>query len=64
MSRTREKSCDVLLSSCLAGSLEKYVQTLEKKFKFDVLKQVYAGVNGMSTNDPEMVQFFKMKMWM
>ena len=46
------------------GALEKYVQGLEKKHKFDLLKTLYASVNGRSVDDAQMVEFFKMKFWM
>jgi len=49
---------------CAAGALEKYVQALEKRRKFDLLKTVYAAVNGRSTDDAQMIEFFKMKFWM
>lgn len=45
------------------GSLEKYVKILEEKFKNDLLKKVYAGVNGKSVDDPDMQNFFKFKCW-
>jgi len=48
----------------VAGALEKYVQALEKKHKFDLLKNLYASVNGRSIDDAQMVEFFKMKFWM
>ena len=48
----------------VAGVLEKYVQVLEKKHKFDLLKNLYASVNGRSIDDAQMVEFFKMKFWM
>jgi len=47
-----------------AGALEKYVQGLEKKHKFDLLRTLYASVNGRSVDDAQMVEFFKMKFWM
>ena len=46
------------------GSLEKYVEGLEKKHKFDLLKTLYASVNGRSVDDAQMVEFFRMKFWM
>jgi len=46
------------------GALEQYVQGLEKKHKFDLLRSLYAAVNGRSVDDAEMIQFFKMKFWM
>lgn len=48
----------------VVGSLEKYVQTLEKKRRFDLLKNLYASVNGRAVDDAQMVEFFKMKFWM
>jgi len=48
----------------VAGALEKYVQDLEKKHKYDLLRTLYASVNGRSVNDAQMVEFFKMKFWM
>ena len=45
------------------GYLDKYVKKLEEKYKNSILKQVYAGVNRKSVDDPDMVQFFKMKYW-
>lgn len=43
--------------------LDKYVKKLEEKYKNDLLKKVYAGVNRKSIDDPDMVQFFKFKYW-
>ena len=45
------------------GVLEKYIKKLDDKFKADLCKQVYAGVNGRSVDDPELQPFFKMKCW-
>lgn len=44
--------------------LEKYVDTLDKTFKYSkLLMQVYAGVHGKSVDDPDLKQFFKFKCW-
>ena len=43
--------------------LEKYIKILDEKFKNDLLKSVYAGVNGRSVDDPELQPFFKVKCW-
>lgn len=44
--------------------LEKYVDTLDKTFKYSkLLMQVYAGVHGKSVDDPDLQQFFKFKCW-
>lgn len=44
--------------------LEKYVDTLDKIFKYSkLLMQVYAGVHGKSVDDPDLQQFFKFKCW-
>ena len=44
--------------------LEKYVETLDKTFKYSkLLKQVYAGVHSKSVDDPDLQQFFKFKCW-
>jgi len=40
------------------------VQSLEKQRKFDLLKTLYASVNGRSVDDAQMIEFFKMKFWM
>ncbi|CAC5388775.1 unnamed protein product [Mytilus coruscus] len=45
------------------GVLEKYVKILEDKFKTKILREVYAGVNGKSVDDPDMQAFFKFKVW-
>lgn len=47
----------------LSGSLEKYVQKLDELFKTEILKNVYAGVNGKEADDPDMQAFFKFKCW-
>lgn len=52
----------ILLLFVLA-SLEKYVETLQKKFKTEFLKHLYAGVNEKQVDDPMMQQFFKIKCW-
>jgi len=45
--------------------LEKYVDTLDKTFKYSkLLMQVYAGVHGKSVDDPDLKQFFKFKCWL
>ncbi|XP_071962692.1 uncharacterized protein [Antedon mediterranea] len=46
------------------GCLEKYVEILESKFKNELLKNVYAGVNYKDVNDPDLQAFFKFKMWL
>ena len=44
--------------------LEKYVESLDKTFKYSkLLKEVYAGVHGKSVDDPDLQQFFKFKCW-
>ena len=44
--------------------LEKYVDTLDKTFKYSkLLMQVYAGVHGKSVDDPDLQQFFRFKCW-
>ncbi|KAJ8308540.1 hypothetical protein KUTeg_013414 [Tegillarca granosa] len=43
--------------------LEKYVKILEDKFKTDLLKKVYAGVNMKAVDDPDLEAFFKFKCW-
>lgn len=44
--------------------LEKYVDTLDKTFKYSkLLMQIYAGVHGKSPDDPDLQQFFKFKCW-
>lgn len=44
--------------------LEKYVETLDKTFKYSkLLKQVFAGVHSKSVDDPDLQQFFKFKCW-
>ncbi|KAK3595487.1 hypothetical protein CHS0354_021583 [Potamilus streckersoni] len=45
------------------SALEKYIKILEEKFKAELLKTVYAGVNGRSVDDPDMQAFFKFKCW-
>ena len=47
----------------ISGYLEKYVDILDAKFKTKLLKSVYAGVNGKSEDDPDMIAFFKFKCW-
>lgn len=47
----------------ILGSIDKYVKTLEDKFKHETLRNVYAGINGKSVDDPDMQAFFKMKFW-
>ncbi|XP_068729619.1 uncharacterized protein [Montipora capricornis] len=45
--------------------LEKYVDTLDKTFKYSkLLMEVYAGVHGKSVDDPDLKQFFKFKCWL
>ncbi|PIK36475.1 hypothetical protein BSL78_26693 [Apostichopus japonicus] len=46
------------------GCLEKYVEILDSKFKSELLKNVYAGVNRKSVDDPDLQDFFKFKMWL
>ena len=44
--------------------IEKYVDTLDKTFKYSkLLREVYAGVNGKDVEDPDLQQFFKFKCW-
>ena len=44
--------------------LEKYVETLDSKFKYSkLLMQIYAEVNGKSVDDPDLQAFFKFKCW-
>lgn len=44
--------------------LEKYVDTLDKTFKYSkLLMQIYAGVHGKNPDDPDLQQFFKFKCW-
>ena len=45
------------------SALEKHVSVLENKFKYGLLKNVYAGVNKKDINDEELQQFFKFKLW-
>ncbi|XP_064602981.1 uncharacterized protein LOC135468574 [Liolophura sinensis] len=45
------------------GSLEKYVEILDGKFKTDLLKSVYAGVNHKDVDHPDLQAFFKFKCW-
>jgi len=59
-----DRFLSVLLCCNVAGVLENYVQTLEKQRKFDLLRNLYASVNGRSIDDAQMVEFFKMKFWM
>lgn len=46
------------------GVLDKQVALLEGKFKYAILKQVYAGVHNKSVEDPELQAFFKFKCWL
>lgn len=46
------------------GVLEKQVAILEHKFKYPLLKSVYAGVHGKPVDDPELQTFFKFKCWL
>ncbi|XP_033734842.1 uncharacterized protein LOC117323628 [Pecten maximus] len=46
------------------GVLERYVKILEDKFKNDLLKKVYAGVNKKDVDDPDLQAFFKFKCWL
>lgn len=44
--------------------IEKYVEALDKTFKYSkLLCQVYAGVHGKDVDDPDLNQFFKFKCW-
>ncbi len=52
-----------LIHSYFAASLEKHVNKLEDKYKSDLLKTVYAGVNKKDVDDPDMQAFFKYKCW-
>ena len=45
------------------GVLDKQVATLEKKFKYKILKKVYAGVHQKPADHPDLVAFFKFKCW-
>ena len=45
------------------GVLDKQVAILEGKFKYAILKQVYAGVHGKPIDNPELQAFFKFKCW-
>ncbi|XP_021370614.1 uncharacterized protein LOC110461476 [Mizuhopecten yessoensis] len=45
------------------GVLERYVKVLEDKFKTELLKKVYAGVNRKDVDDPDLEAFFKFKCW-
>ncbi|KAJ3037456.1 hypothetical protein HDV00_001696 [Rhizophlyctis rosea] len=45
-------------------TLQKYLDVLDKEGKYGVLMRVYAEVNRKGVDDPELVQFFKMKYWM
>ncbi|KAJ3016803.1 hypothetical protein HKX48_003867 [Thoreauomyces humboldtii] len=44
--------------------LSKYIEVLDKASENKVLIQLYAGVNGKSVDDPDMVAFFKARYWM
>ncbi|XP_060079354.1 uncharacterized protein LOC132558767 [Ylistrum balloti] len=46
------------------GVLERYVKILEDKFKNDLLKKVYAGVNRKDVDDPDLEAFFRFKCWL
>ena len=44
--------------------IEKYVEALDKTFKYSkLLMEVYAGVHGKNVDDPDLKQFFKFKCW-
>lgn len=44
--------------------IEKYVEALDKTFKYSkLLCQIYAGVHGKDVEDPDLQQFFKFKCW-
>lgn len=45
------------------GVLDKQVTILEGKFKYHILKIVYAGVHGKAVDDTELAAFFKFKCW-
>lgn len=45
------------------GVLDKQVAILEGKFKYAILKKVYAGVHGKPVDDPDLISFFKFKCW-
>jgi hypothetical protein len=45
------------------AALEKYVDILDNKYKSELLKQVYEGVNGKTVDDPDLQAFFKFKLW-
>ena len=40
------------------------MEILDSKFKTELLRNVYAGVNNKSVDDPDMQAFFKFKMWL
>ena len=44
--------------------LDKWVKTLEGKFKYKVLMRVHANVYGKTVDDDDEQAFFKVKMWM
>ncbi len=43
--------------------LDKQVSELENKFKYKLLRNVYAGVNKKSVDDEDLQDFFKFKCW-
>lgn len=45
------------------GVLEKYMETLDAKFKTSLLKNIYAGVHRKDVDDPDLEAFFKFKCW-
>lgn len=47
------------------GSIDKEVRVLDEAFKYSkLLMRIYASVNDKAVDDPELVDFFKMKCWM
>lgn len=46
------------------GVLDKQVAILEGKFKYPILKKVYAGVHRKPVDDPDLMSFFKFKCWL
>ena len=44
--------------------IENHIEALDNKGKYKTLMEVFAGVNSKSVDDPDMVQFFKLKCWL
>jgi len=44
--------------------LEKYVTILENKGCTSFLRELYAGINNKAIDDPEVVEFFRFKLWL